>query len=314
MKKLISIVTPAYNEEEVIGELANRLCQIKKSLNKYDFEIVVVENGSSDLTLQKLMQIRSVDPTFKIIQLSRNFGYEGGITAGLMNAKGDAVIMMNADLQDPPEMIPKFIKKWEEGYDIVYAVIQKREGISVIRSFTYSNFYRVINLLTKNIIPRNVTEFRLMDKKVYSVINCMNERNRFIRGMVAWTGFKQIGIPFIRPPRFAGKSKGGDFNTIMTTATNGIISFSYLPLKLSMIIGFLVSVSSFAAILYILVLYLIYGSIIPGYFSTLIVILFFFGVLFIIIGIMGLYISKIYDEVKKRPMYIIKNKFGFDLK
>ncbi len=311
MSKLISVIIPAYNEEEVLDELAERLKGVMNTNSKYDFEAIIVENGSSDSTFQKLMKIHLNDPRFKIVQLSRNFGYEGAITAGLRYAKGDAAVIMCADLQDPPEMISQFIEKWEEGNDVIYAVIQKRDGVSSCRKFFYKNFYRVIHWLTNDTIPENVSEFRLMDRNVYSVLNSMEEKNRFIRGIVAWTGFKQIGIPFERPSRFAGESKA-NVATIINTAVNGIFSFSYLPLKLATVIGFAVSLASFSMILVELSLFIIYGRVVPGYFTTIILLLFLFGVLFLLLGMMGIYISRIYDEVKNRPIYITKKEIGFD--
>ncbi|VVB63452.1 UDP-N-acetylglucosamine--dolichyl-phosphate N-acetylglucosaminyltransferase [uncultured archaeon] len=311
MKKLISIVIPAFNEEAVLDELERRLQGVMAANASYDFEVIIVENGSSDSTFQKLMYMHFKDSRFKVVQLSRNFGYEGAITAGLKYANGDAVVMMCADLQDPPEMVTQFIKKWEDGYEVVYAMIKKREGVSALRKILYSNFYRVIHWLTNDIIPENVSEFRLMDRSVYIILNSMEERNRFIRGIVAWTGFKQTGISFERPPRFAGESKA-DFATILSTAMNGIFSFSYLPLKLATIIGFVISIASFTMIFIELGLYLVYGRVVPGYYTTLIIIFFLFGMLFVLFGIMGMYIGRIYDEVKQRPIYIVRKELGFD--
>jgi glycosyltransferase involved in cell wall biosynthesis len=311
MKKFISVVIPAFNEEAVLDELERRLLGVMTANTSYGFEVIVVENGSSDSTFQKLMQMHFKDSRFKVVQLSRNFGYEGAITAGLKYAKGNAAVMMCADLQDPPEMITQFIKKWEEGYEVVYAMIQKREGVSELRKILYSNFYRVIHWLTNETIPENVSEFRLMDRRVYTILNSMEERNRFIRGIVAWTGFKQTGIPFERPARFAGKSKA-DFATILTTAMNGIFSFSYFPLKLAMIIGFMTSIASFTMIFIELGLYFVYGRVVPGYYTTIIIIFLLFGVQFTLLGITGMYIGRIYDEVKQRPIYIVRKAIGFD--
>ena len=311
MKKLISVVIPAYNEEAVLEELKKRLKEVMATNSNYNFEIIIVENGSWDSSFEKLIRINREDPRFKIVQLSRNFGYESAITAGLKYVKGDAAVIMCADLQDPPEMISQFIKKWEEGYEVVYAIIQKRRGVSRPRKFLYSNFYKLIHWLTKETIPENVSEFRLIDKSVYTILNKFHERNRFIRGIIAWIGFKQIGIPYERPSRYAGESKA-DFSTVLNTAINGIFSFSYLPLKLATIIGFIVSVASFIMILIELGLFLKYGRVVPGYYTTIIVILFLFGVLFSLLGIMGVYIGRIYDEVKQRPLFIVKNEIGFN--
>ncbi len=312
MKKLISVVIPAYNEEEVVDELANRLKKVMLENDDYDFEIIIVENGSWDSTFEKLIKIHKDDNRFKIIQLSRNFGCDGGITAGLKYAKGDAAVIMNADLQDPPEMISKYIKKWEEGYEIVYGVIQKRLGVAASRRFFSASFYKIINKLTDNVIPEGASDFRLMDKKVYSTVNKMEERNRFLRGIIVWTGFKQIGIPYERPPRYAGESKA-DFLTVLKVAMNGIYSFSYFPLKIVTGLGLVVSVGSFTMGVVEISLFLTYGREVPGFTTIILTMLFLFGTLFFILGIIGEYLARIYDEVKQRPNYIVKNEIGFDI-
>lgn len=310
MKKLISIVIPAFNEEEVVDELAKRLKTIMAENSAYDFEAIIVENGSKDTTFEKLVKINKEDKRFKIVQLSRNFGCDGGITAGLNYAKGDAAVIMNADLQDAPEIISKFIRKWEEGYEIVYGIIQKRLGVSFLRKFLSASFYKIINKLTNNVIPEGASDFRLMDKKVYSVVNQMQERNRFLRGIVAWSGFKQIGIHYDRPPRFAGRSKA-NFLTVLKVAMNGIFSFSYFPLRLVTALGVLVSIGSFITGAIEIGLYLKYGRTVPGFTTTILIILFLFGILFFILGIMGEYLARIYDEVKQRPNYIVRKEIGF---
>lgn len=312
MKKLISIVIPAYNEEEVIDELANRLKKVMLENNNYDFEVIIVENGSVDSTFEKLVKIHEDNSRFKIVQLSRNFGCDGGITAGLKYVKGDAAVIMNADLQDPPGMISKYIKKWEEGYEIVYGIIEKRLGVPFLRRFFSSAFYRIINKLTNNAIPENASDFRLVDKKVYSVVNKMEEKNKFLRGIVAWTGFKQIGIPFERPPRYAGDSKA-DFFTVLKVAMNGIFSFSYFPLKVVTALGIVVSVGSFMMGIVEIGLFLKYGRVVPGFTTIVLTLLFLFGTLFFILGIIGEYLARIYDEVKQRPNYIVRNEIGFDI-
>lgn len=309
MKKLISIVIPVYNEEKVLDELKKELQKTTEKINNYDFEIIMVENGSSDSSYEKLVKFNKEDSRFKILQLSRNFGCDGGIAAGLKYAKGDAAIIMNADLQDPPELIPEFIKKWEEGYEIAYGIIQKREGVSLVKRMMSSLFYVLINKLTGNIIPKNASDFRLVDKKVYEVVNKMDERNKFLRGMISWTGFKQIGIPFKRPPRFAGGSKAG-VSTLFGVAANGIFSFSYFPLKLATILGFIIFIGSFILFFIEIALFIIYGRVVPGFTTIMLLLSFLFGMLFFLLGIMGMYIARIYDEVKHRPNFIIKKEVG----
>jgi glycosyltransferase involved in cell wall biosynthesis len=309
--KMISIVIPAYNEEEVLDELKHRLQKVMEGNSRYDFEVIIVENGSSDSSFDRLVRMNQEDTRFKVIQLSRNFGCDGGITAGLRFAHGDAAVIMNADLQDPPELISKFIDKWEEGYEIVYGLIQRRKGVSFTRSILSSGAYKIIYTLTNATIPKDASDFRLMDRAVYSTVNRMEEKNRYLRGIIAWTGFKQIGIPYERPGRFAGKTKAG-FRTGVSVALNGIFSFSYFPLHIATILGFLVSLASFIMIFVEIGLYIIYGRIVPGFTTTIILILFLFGMLFTLIGIIGIYISRIYDEVKQRPIFIVKREIGFD--
>jgi dolichol-phosphate mannosyltransferase len=311
MKKLISVVIPAYNEEAVLDELEKRLKEVMATNRNYDFEIIIIENGSWDSSFEKLIRINKEDYRFKIVQMSRNFGCDGAITAGLKYVKGDAAVIMNADLQDPPEMILEFIKKWEEGYEIVYGIIQKRIGVPFTRKILSSLFYKVIHRLTDKAIPENASDFRLIDKKVYSIVNKMDERNKFLRGIIAWTGFKQIGIPFERPPRYAGESKANFFEALKV-AMNGLFSFSYFPLRAASVLGMAVSASAFIMGIIEIYLFLRYGRAVRGFTTTIIVILFLFGTLFFILGIIGEYIARIYDEVKQRPNYIVKNEIGFN--
>ena len=310
MKKLISIVIPAYNEEDVLEELYKRLKNIMDSNTDYEFEVIIVENGSSDSTFDKLVQINKEDPRFKIVRLSKNFRCDGGITAGLKYARGDAAVIMNADLQDPPEMITQFIRKWEEGYEIIYGIIEKREGVSFTRKILSKLAYEIIYHLTHEAIPKNASDFRLIDKEVYLIVNSMEEKNRFLRGIIAWTGFKQTGIPYERPARYAGETKAG-FCAAFNVAVNGIFSFSYFPLHIATILGFLISAISFGLIFLELAFFFIYGQIVPGFTTTIILILFLFGMLFFLIGIVGIYIARIYDEVKQRPNFIVADKIGF---
>ena len=312
MKKLISIVIPAYNEEDVIEELKRRLQNLMNLYSNYDFEVIIVENGSSDTTFELLILVHHEDSRFKIVQLSRNFECDGGIGAGLQYAKGDAAVIMNADLQDPPEMIPLFIDLWEKGNEIVYGIIEEREGVPLLRKIMSSVAYIIISKLSNNMIPKNVSDFRLVDKRVYSIINKMPEKNKFLRGVFVWTGFKQTGIPYKRPPRFAGSSKA-DFITVWKVAMNGIFSFSYFPLKIATGLGFVLSIISFVIAIFEIFLFLIYGREVPGFTTLMLTILFCFGVLFFLLGIFGKYIERIYEEVKQRPNYIVKNIIGFEV-
>jgi polyisoprenyl-phosphate glycosyltransferase len=308
-KKLISIVIPAYNEEEVVDELKKRLQAMMDSTPRYDFEVIIVENGSSDSTYNKLLKIHNEDYRFKILQLSRNFRCDGGITAGLQYVRGDAAVIMMADLQDPPELVPRFLEKWEDGYDIVYTVVLKRTGTALTRRFFSQMFYKIIGLLTDRAIPENASDFRLIDRRVYETVNRMNERNRMLRGIISWTGFRQYAIEYERPERFAGESKA-DFVHVFKLALDGIFSLSHIPLKLTTYLGFVISVLSFVMIFVELSLFVLYGREVPGFTTLIITILFLFGMLFIALGIIGEYIARIYDEVKQRPNYIVKREIG----
>jgi dolichol-phosphate mannosyltransferase len=320
MKKLISVVIPAYNEEEGLEELKIRLQKVLDNIQKYLFEVIIVENGSIDGTHKKLLEINKEDKRFKILQLSKNFNCDGGISAGLKYAKGDAAIIMNADLQDPPELIPKFIEKWEQGNEVVYGVIKKRLGASILRKIISSLFYQIIYSMTKGNVQKNVSDFRLIDKKVYETINNMPEHNRFLRGMIAWSGFKRVGVPYIRQPRYKAGGEAKNLTlfqrakNIKWFVTNAIFTFSDFPLKLITSVGIFTALASFILGGYFFFGYLLSGvassGYVKGHTSLMLTILFLFGILFIFLGVIGTYISKIYEEVKQRPLYIVKDKTG----
>ena len=311
MKKLISIVIPFFNEEANIEVLYTQLKKLMIREGKYNFEIIAVEHGSTDSTFRKLLSINKKDKRLKIAQLSRNFGSaDPGILAGLSFAKGDAVVITMADLQEPIELISRFIDKWEQGFEVVYGVVKKRPDASVARRTLSVLFYKILNMMTGNIFPENVSDFRLMDKKVYQVVNNMPERNKYLRGIVAWTGFKQTGIPFERAPRFSGKSKA-DFKTVLKVAANGVFSFSYIPLRMVTLLGFILSVVSFLVIVLQISLYIILGRGAPGISTIVVLTSFLFGMLFLILGVIGEYLARIYDEVKQRPSFIVKDLIGF---
>jgi len=312
MKKLVSIVVPAYNEEDNVEELHRRFNNVFLSLPDYDFEVIIVDNGSTDSTLERLVQIHKNDKRYKIISLTRNFlPVNNAIVAGMRYAKGDAVFITYADLQDPPEMIPEFLKKWEDGYEIVYGIIKEREKMKLSRRILYSLFYIVINRLTKDVIPKDASDFTLIDRKVNTVIVNLEERNKFLRGLIPWTGYRKIGIDYTRAPRHAGASKA-DISTVLSFAVNGLSSFSTFPLQIASILGFILAFFSFVLIIIEGVLFIIYGREIPGIATIILVMLFSFGILFFLLGIIGGYIGKIYEEVKRRPDYLIKREIGFE--
>jgi dolichol-phosphate mannosyltransferase len=304
MKKLISIIIPAYNEEECVDELAARLKTLFATESQYDFEAIIVENGSIDSTWEKLQKIAAVDPRFKILKLSRNFRMDGGLTAGLDYIKGDACVLMTADLQDPPELISEFLRKWEAGWENIYGIVTKRGGTGPIRTLNSKMFYFVADKLTDGRIPKNASDFRLVDKKVYLAIKSMTERNRFVRGLFAWAGFKSIGIPMERPPRFGGVSNAHSLKVI-DLAFKGIFAHSYKPLRLITVFGIVLSAISFLTIIPLAIIWITSGVPFAGFGTIVSLFLFVLGILSLMIGILSEYIGLIYEEVKARPNYVV---------
>ena len=308
-RKLISIVAPAYNEQDNIPELASQLREVFAANPEYDFEAIIVENGSSDGTWECLQAECAADPRFKALQLSRNFGADGGITAGLSCATGDAAVLMVADLQDPPEMITPFIRKWEEGYENIYGIVTRRVGSSPMRRMNSQIFYWLINKLTGGSFPRNASDFRLVDRKVYESVNRMPERNRFLRGMFFWSGFRSIGLEHERPARFAGESKASTAH-VVGLAIRGILSYSLFPLRLITYLGLGVSAFAFLFLIYIVVRAEFFGVPFAGYGSIMGVMLLMFGFLFTMLGVVAEYVGLIYEEVKARPNFVVREKIG----
>jgi dolichol-phosphate mannosyltransferase len=308
-RRTIALVIPAYNEQDCVDELTIRLAKVFGSEPAYDFSCIVVENGSVDRTMEKLEAIAAKDSRFKILQLARNFRMDGGLTAGLSVVDSDAVVLMTADLQDPPEFIPQFIRKWEEGYENVYGVVTKRKGTGPLRTFNSKAFYWLAGKLTDDRLPRNASDFRLLDRKVYEAVRGMEERNRFVRGLVSWVGFKSIGLPMEREPRFAGVSNAHSMK-VLDLAFKGIFAHSYKPLRLITAIGFVVSVASAIALLVLVVKFFAFGVPFNGFGTLIGVMLVGFGLVTLTLGVIGEYIGLIYEEVKQRPNFIIARKVG----
>jgi glycosyltransferase involved in cell wall biosynthesis len=308
-KKLISIVIPAYNEEGCVDEMASRLKKVFSANEQYDFEVIWVENGSLDSTYERILAVRKAEPRFKMLKLARNFRTDGGITAGLSVARGDAAVLMAADLQDPPEFIHTMIAKWEEGYENIYQIVSKRKGVPFLRRMNSQLFYWFVGKLTDKLIPPNVSDFRLVDRKVYQVVNSMQERNRFMRGLFAWSGFKVVGIECEREERFSGVSNAPTMRMI-GLALKGIFAHSYIPLKMILGTGLLLSLLSFGLLFFYVVRTLGWGVPFPGFGSIICVMLLMFGFLFTMLGVIGEYIGLIYEEVKQRPNFIIQEKVG----
>jgi len=307
--KSISIVIPAYNESECIPELTSRLINVMNNCNQYSWEVLIVENGSTDDSWNKLNEIASIDNRFKLIKLSRNFRMDGGLTAGLEFVNSDACILMTADLQDPPEFIPTMIQKWEEGYENVYGIVTKRKGTNPIRRLNSLMFYKIAGSLTNGGIPENASDFRLVDRRVYEVVRTMTERNRFVRGLFAWVGFKSVGIPMVREPRFAGESNAHSLKVI-ELAFKGIFAHSYKPLRFISIFGIALFGISLFALLGLSVLWLSNGVPFAGFGSIIALILCGFGFQALLLGIVSEYLAMIYEEAKARPNYIVAETYG----
>ncbi|NJN53396.1 MAG: glycosyltransferase family 2 protein [Anaerolineae bacterium] len=309
---MISIVAPVYNEEQVLPELHRRVAAVMDALGE-PWELVLVNDGSRDRSALVIAELHRQDPRVKGISFSRNFGFQVAVTAGLDFASGDAVILTDADLQDPPEVYPQMVAKWREGFDVVYGVRTSREGETRFKLFTAKLFYRLIRRITKIDIPLDTGDFRLMDRRVVKAIRSMPERNRFLRGMVPWVGFRQTGVPYERASRFAGESKFSSVKQMLPFALDAITSFSYLPLQLATYLGFLMAGLSALAIILVILLRL-FGPSAPllGQATTLVAVLFMGGVQLICLGIIGEYLGRIYDEVKGRPLYLIDQLWGFE--
>lgn len=304
-----SIVIPAYNEEAVIAESYKRLKAVMDTTNE-EYELIFVNDGSRDKTCEILSSICDKDKNVKLIDFSRNFGHQTAITAGMDNSSGQAVVVIDADLQDPPEVIIDMIAKWKEGYDVVYGKRGKRKGETFFKLFTAKVFYRFLKSMTTVDIPVDTGDFRLIDRKVCDALSSLSEKNRYVRGLVSWVGFKQTDVTYVREERFAGETKY-PLKKMIKFALDGITAFSYKPLKLSTYLGFLLSAGSFIYLLAVICIKLFTDKAVSGWASTLSVSLFFNGIILIMLGIMGEYIGRIYDESKNRPLYIIREKKGF---
>jgi glycosyltransferase involved in cell wall biosynthesis len=308
--KSISLVIPAYNEEDCVDELALRIKTVIDSEISYSWQVVIVENGSLDSTWVKLSKIAEADSRFKLIRLSRNFKMDGGLTAGLDYISSDACILMTADLQDPPELIPTFLRKWEEGYENIYGIVSERQGTNLIRRFNSQLFYKIASKLSDGSIPKNASDFRLVDKKVYETVRGMTERNRFVRGLFAWVGFKSIGVPMIRPPRFAGVSNANTF-AVLELALKGIMANSYKPLRFISLFGLSLSLFSALALIPMIIAWLFVGVPFAGFGTIVTLILFGIGIQSLMLGVVSEYIGLVYEETKSRPNFVVSETKGF---
>ena len=311
MKK-ISVVIPMYCEEEVADICYKRVVNnLKKLSDKYNYEIIFINDGSKDSTLEILKKIASNDNNVKIISFSRNFGHQAAVTAGIRNVTGDAIIIMDADLQDPPELFEGMIEKWEEGYEVVYGKRKTREGESIFKLLTARMFYNTLNKLSEIEIPKDTGDFRLVDRKVIDVIAILPEHNKFLRGLFSWVGFNQYAYEYNRVNRVAGKTKY-PFKKMFKLATDGILSFSAKPLKVVGAIGFFSVIVSIAILAYSIVSFVFkLNSLTPGWTSIMCTMTFIGGIILISLGMIGEYIARIYEESLGRPEYIIDELINF---
>ena len=311
MKK-VSVVIPMYYEEEVANECYNRMKKVLESIENYDYELVFVNDGSKDKTLSILEEIARKDEKAKVISFSRNFGHQAAVTAGLKFVTGDAIVIIDADLQDPPELIPEMLKLWEDGNEVIYGKRKTREGESHFKLFTAKMFYKTLNALSDVEIPKDTGDFRLVDRKVVDTINQLPEHNKFLRGLFSWVGYKQKAYEYERKERFAGKTKY-PLKKMLKLASDGIISFSTKPLKLVGILGMLSIIISFIVLIYSIISYIFkLNTLTAGWTSIMVAITFFAGVQLLSIWIMSEYIGRIYDETKQRPQYIIDKKINIE--
>ena len=311
MKK-ISVIIPMYYEEEVAEECYKRMTSVLQNIENYDYEIICINDGSRDKTLSILENLAIRDKRLKVLSFSRNFGHQCAVTAGLKYVTGDAIVIIDADLQDPPELIPEMLKLWEAGNDVIYGKRKTRDGESVFKLFTAKIFYKTLNALSDVEIPKDTGDFRLVDRKVVDTINSLPEHNKFLRGLFSWVGYKQIPFQYERKERFAGKTKY-PLKKMLKLASDGIISFSTKPLKIVGGLGILSIVISFILLIYALISYIFkLNNLSAGWTSLMLGITFFAGVQLLSLWIMSEYIARIYDESKKRPQYIVDKKINIE--
>lgn len=307
---LYSVIIPLYNEEEVVKECIKRVTAVCEKLDG-KYEIIFVNDGSSDRTEEIVRKACAQNPSLKLINFSRNFGHQIAITAGMDHAFGDAVIVMDADLQDPPEVIPELIEKFHEGYDVVYAVRSKRKGETFFKKLTSKIFYRFLRYMCSIDIPVDTGDFRLISKKVADVMRTLTEKNRYVRGLVSWVGFKQTAVEYVREERFAGETKY-PFKKMLKLSIDGITSFSSKPLTMSKNLGYLTAFAGFVYMVIVLIQKFALNRTVQGWASLVVLMLIIGGVQLIMLGVIGEYIARIFDESKNRPLYIIDDKINFN--
>lgn len=307
-RPLISIIAPCYNESETVDLFVEAIEAALKDAD-FDHEIVFIDDGSKDDTREKITALTETKNNIRLVALSRNFGKEAALTAGLDHATGDGVVVIDVDLQDPPELIVDFVAKWREGYDVIYAVREDRQSDTAAKRVTAGSFYRLFNKISAIKIPENAGDYRLMDKRVVETIKTLPERSRFMKGLFAWAGYHAVAVPYVRPERAAGETKF-NFWKLWNFAIDGFTSFSTAPLRVWTYIGTIVTGLSALYASFIILQTLIFGRDIPGYASLLVAILFFGSIQMISVGVLGEYIARLFIEVKRRPIYVVDEVIG----
>jgi dolichol-phosphate mannosyltransferase len=306
----VSLVVPVFNEEAVISAFYERASRAMASLDGLSYEIIFVDDGSRDGTYRQLVEFAAADPHVRVVKFSRNFGHQIAITAGIDHARGDCVVIIDADLQDPPEVVGSMVQKWRQGYDVVYGVRSDRAGETRMKLATASAFYQLLGTLTNIQIPANVGDFRLISRRVVEQLKLLKEKDRFVRGLVSWVGFKQTGVSYHRDARFAGETKY-PFRRMIKFAFDGITSFSTLPLKFATWTGYITAVLAVLYLIYVLVAKLL-GQTVQGWTTIMVAMLFIGSVQLICLGILGEYLGRVFNEVKPRPMYVVEETLPGD--
>ncbi len=306
-KPLISIVAAFYNEEKTVPAFFEEVERVARTM-QCRVEYICVNDGSRDCTLELLCERLASNPHIRIIDLARNFGKEAAITAGLAHAKGDAVVIIDADLQDPPALIPALMAKWREGYDMVYGVRTSRKVDAALKRWTAQGFYALFNRMTDVPIPKGAGDFRLLDRRVVNALLSLPERNRFMKGLFSWVGFRQTGVDYVREQRIAGAT-AWSYRRLANFAIDGLTSFSIAPLRMASLMGLAVSLLGFLYAIYLIVRTLILGVDVPGYASVMVAIMFLSGIQLVCLGLIGEYLGRLYIEAKARPLYVVSNIF-----
>jgi len=310
MAPRFSVVVPVYDEEGSLPELYRRLVAVLDGLDG-EWELILVDDGSRDGSFEAMLPLREQDNRVKVVRLSRRFGKEVAMTAGLDVSQGEAVIVMDADLQHPPELIPDLVARWSEGYDVVYAVMEDRVGEGPLKRSTSTLYYKMLNRLTEVDMPRAAGDFRLVDRRAVDAFSSLRERTRYMRGMFSWIGFRQTGIPYVAAPRHAGRTKFS-FGGLLRLGADGVFSFSNAPLRLVLKLGFLVSALAAVELAYAIFSKATGLTEVPGWASIVIVVSFLGGIQLMVLGVIGEYVGLVYDEVKHRPIYLVRELHGFE--